>query len=120
MSFISLSHNRYEHLLLYGAENCLRTKYMLLLTLFFTLSHAVPVSALNEIVINDSTSKISLGAHLQYFEDKNGSLTFRQIISGDLNSQFINSREPAPSFGFTNSTYWFQFRIKNQNNKNKL
>lgn len=118
MNLISSVFVEYGNRFVHGVETCLYIKYNILLALFFILSHAIPASASNEIIINDSTSKIGLGEHVQYYEDKIGNLTIRQILSDDLNNQFINSTIPAPSFGFTKSAYWFQFRIRNENNKN--
>jgi diguanylate cyclase (GGDEF)-like protein len=118
MSLISSVFILYGNRSFHGVEDHLYIKYMTLLVLFFIFSFATPALASNEIVIDDTTSKLSLGKHLQYYEDKNGNLTIKQILSGNFDNQFISSTMSAPSFGFTKSTYWFHFRIKNKNNIN--
>jgi diguanylate cyclase (GGDEF)-like protein len=86
------------------------------LSLAFLLSYSISSLANNEVVLENGFSKYLLGEHVEYFEDSTGNLSFEEIRSVQRANQFTQNLTSAPSFGFSNSVFWFHTRIRNENN----
>ncbi len=83
-------------------------KFTLGVLLLFALSLASPVFA-DLLTLSSDQHQLPLGAHLQYLEDPEGTLTLdevRQITSG-----WHASKQEVPSFGYTASTYWLKIAL---------
>ncbi|MDH5680864.1 MAG: PAS domain S-box protein [Spirochaetota bacterium] len=89
-------------------------KYKLILFAnVFSILLANPVSALEPVRVNNSTTQYPLGHHLEILEDKNKQWTILDVTSDKLSKQFVKSKIKVPNFGFTNSAYWARFTVKN-------
>ena len=75
------------------------------------------VYAAHPVVINKDTTKVLLGFHLEYFEDKEGKLTLDDVLNPEMGKAFIPSQVAIPNFGFTESAYWFSLVLKNSEGK---
>src|ERR1035437_303915 len=76
------------------------------------LAHAADV--LNLV---DGEQTYSVGRHLSYLEDKAGTLTLKNILSGIDSLPFIDSKVETPNFSFTNSVYWFRLELSNKDSR---
>jgi signal transduction histidine kinase len=61
------------------------------------------------MTLYDSISTYQIGKSMSILEDKSGNLTFKDILSGN-SSQFKQSKEAIPHFGFSKSAFWFRFQ----------
>ncbi|MCP4132469.1 MAG: PAS domain S-box protein [bacterium] len=67
------------------------------------------------IILDYGLDTIELGKHLDYLEDKTGSLTVYDLIN-PKDAKKINwtrSKKKSPGFGYTRSAFWFRFTVKN-------
>ena len=76
-----------------------------LIALVPSLSMATPLP--------EAAERISLTSSLHYLEDKAGNLSIEDVRSESYQNQFQPSTAETPSFGFTESSYWFYTRIEN-------
>lgn len=98
------------------------------LCLIFFISFLQPTFLLGEkgsesknvVILESSKEKYELGRNLNIIEDKEKTLTILNISSSDFQSQFYPSTQKSVNLGFTNSTYWFQFTVKNISEKEKF
>ena len=67
---------------------------------------------LDPVVIDESLASCSMGKHVQYLEDKDGSLNFEQVWKEE--QQWVDSKNDSFNFGFTSSCYWMRFTIENR------
>ena len=67
---------------------------------------------LEPVVIDESLASCSMGKHVQYLEDKDGSLNFEQVWKEE--QQWVDSKNDSFNFGFTSSCYWMRFTIENR------
>ncbi|MFP4446330.1 MAG: 7TM diverse intracellular signaling domain-containing protein, partial [Desulfosudaceae bacterium] len=75
---------------------------------------AVFPSTAGEIIpVNENNSKISLGKHVSLYEDKGQALTIDDIAAGAAREEFRSSDRSIPTFGFTRSTFWLRFAMRN-------
>jgi signal transduction histidine kinase len=93
---------------------------LLILTLLMSvpvLGHSLDASTPEPVVLTDRQGEYSLGQYLEVLEDPGGELTIQEVSSPAYNSQFTASSDKVPNFGFTNSTYWVRFHLKNNTAK---
>lgn len=83
-------------------------KYFFLILLVF-----LPGILLSESAISLHTQVLGKPIWQEVFvlEDKDQSLSEKSITSGSLDSQF--RKIPSPNLGFTKSTFWVRFEVKN-------
>jgi len=67
------------------------------------------------IIIEKGNNKYLLGKRLGYFKDKEGELTVYDVLQ--RNNEFMKSESKTLNFGFTSSTYWVHFKVKNETKK---
>ncbi len=60
-----------------------------------------------------SEDSINIGSKLEYFEDQDDQL-FLSDVRQLKSSAWTRSTRDTPNFGYTNSSYWFRFRLSNQ------
>ncbi|MBN2158480.1 MAG: hypothetical protein JW807_03720, partial [Spirochaetes bacterium] len=64
--------------------------------------------------LNDGLESGSLGHYLEYLADKDGTLTFEEIISpGKERPAWKKSDSATLGFGYTKTVYWVKFSVKN-------
>ena len=66
-----------------------------------------------ESLVLKSEKPYLLGKHLSFLEDKNGNLTFEDILKGNHNQKYFKIKKDAPNLGFTHSYYWVKFSLTN-------
>jgi two-component system, sensor histidine kinase LadS len=71
------------------------------------------VRAGDVVTLVDGTEGYALGLHVDYLEDKTGSLTLDDV-TGKAAQSFVASRKETPNFGFTGSAYWFRLELSNR------
>ncbi|HDZ57726.1 MAG TPA: hypothetical protein ENI17_07440 [Pseudomonas xinjiangensis] len=83
-------------------------KYLLLL-FFALLSNLGVAHASPQLLLGERNSRVSLDGQFEYFQDS-GQLDIQAVQS--LNdSDFLQSSEQVPNFGFTSSRYWFRTQL---------
>jgi len=88
--------------------------FVIVLLVCNILSAGVLIHAQNEgFTITPSTKRATLGKHVEIFEDPSGVLNLEDILSNDIQAQFVQSNQEEPGFGFTSSAYWVKLRIIN-------
>ena len=65
------------------------------------------------LVLQPGTDRYSIGTYLYYLKDPGGKLSLSQITAPEISRRFSRCDDPAPGFGFTSSTYWFRFSLRN-------
>ncbi len=99
--------------------NSIRSLIVFTLILLGALTFAIRASAAVDPIILDHDSKqMALGHHAYYLEDIEGSYTLSDIVSLD-NSNFELLTEESLNKGFTHSTYWLKFAIKDNTQDQK-
>jgi len=79
--------------------------------LIVLLSQAVAVASPVAMDIDKSTSNVSLGLHLSYFEDASKKFILEDVVSGQ--HSWISVTDNVPNFGFNNSIFWFRVVLHN-------
>ena len=64
------------------------------------------------IDINTEES-INIGSKLEYFEESNGELSLTDVRRLEKHA-WMRSDSETPNFGYTDSSYWFRFRLNNK------
>lgn len=94
--------------------NKLLNKTLLLVILLFFMIVNISAHASDPVIINDSNNSYPLGLNFDYFEDKSTTLSFEDILSQEINKQFIGHEKKIVNFGKTKSAFWFRFNILNK------
>ncbi|MDM8524023.1 response regulator, partial [Desulfococcaceae bacterium HSG8] len=84
---------------------------MIIIIVSYILFSASPVAA--GLVLADDFSKEELQKHLDYYEDKSGSLDIDDVCSGTLSPMFSHIRKDRFSFGYSRSAYWLRLDVTN-------
>jgi two-component system, NtrC family, sensor kinase len=72
---------------------------------------------LEPAILKDELGQTSLNGHVEYLEDKEGTLTFEDAA---ISRKYKAAGIGVPNFGFTDSVYWFRFSITNHTNQSSL
>jgi signal transduction histidine kinase len=78
---------------------------LLLLISGLTAQHSV-------VLLDNGEKEYMLGKHLEYIEDYQGTLNFRDVQTGRASPQFAAFVGSVPNFGFTRSAFWFRWRMR--------
>lgn len=91
-----------------------------LIACFFACGSLQPLLAAVPFIIDEKFENAALGTHIEYLEDRSGTIALRDIIAGDRSGalQWIPSNEEKLGFGFTKSVYWVRFTVKNPSRSN--
>ena len=95
---------------------CFFRSFSGLLAFFILLLLTVGASAAlkgSTLVVQRDKNQYVIGPYLYYLEDIGGKLSLSQITSPVISRRFSRCDDPAPGFGFTSSTYWFRFSLRN-------
>jgi len=87
----------------------------LLLLLFTTTlsanSHEKPSLTIKQ---TNKVSSYDLASYLSYYEDKNGKMSFDEVLSINKN-EWIDNKSKTPNFGYSKSSFWIHWSIKTTN-----
>jgi adenylate cyclase len=89
--------------------------------LFIWLS-LILVTAINGsqgIILNEYSGEQSLSNYLSFYEDKTNELEIKDILSTEVEKKFIKNEKAYPAFGFSKSTIWGKFTVKNESKISK-
>lgn len=73
----------------------------------------MPAGGVEPALLTPREDRLPLIAHMEYLEDPTGQVSLEAIITGDLDGQFKEIQAREVNFGFTTSTYWFRFTLRN-------
>jgi len=83
--------------------------YRLLLILLFMLFSfslcAYPVK------ITDSKKSVNIGLSVEYYEDRNATLTLKDVIKLSNENKFVTTAKLPLNFGYSPHTYWVSFSV---------
>jgi diguanylate cyclase (GGDEF)-like protein len=83
---------------------------------FAQTSDVLHASAYNKapvLIDVDAEDSINLGSKLEYFEDSENKLSLADIRRLEKHA-WMRSDTDTPNFGYTDSSYWFRFRLNNR------
>lgn len=66
------------------------------------------------LVLAPDKNKHILGTYVEVLEDKESTLTINDVLRPDISKKFIPGNKEIPQYGFSNSSYWLRFRLKNE------
>lgn len=89
------------------------SKWTLLLYIFFAVAVPEQLFSSTAITIQENVQTYNLGLFVEYLEDREGKLSFDEILTDDVSSAFQPSEVSVPSFGYTKSVYWLRFTVDN-------
>lgn len=64
------------------------------------------------LLLVDDRVQYALGKHMRYIEDKEGLWTLEDVIAPAMDSSWKQVGQAVPSFGYTESVYWFSFQLE--------
>lgn len=82
-------------------------------TAFIFLLCAPQISHGSPTLVLPDQDIINLGDKVQYLVDEKTELSLSEFRSPANQEKLLTSKDPTPSFGFTQSTYWFQAELQN-------
>ncbi|HMV44489.1 MAG TPA: 7TM diverse intracellular signaling domain-containing protein [Leptospiraceae bacterium] len=85
---------------------------------FLSLLSLTQVYSLEQILIDQKNSILSIGEYVEFYEDKEQNIDFSSIKESKEN--WNESKRESLLFGFTQSKYWIRFRIKNNTTEKQL
>lgn len=86
---------------------------MLKFTFLFLLIYLSPLFSEENIVLNDSIEKYSIGLNLEILEDTEKIINIDNINNPEVSALFRKNEETAPNLGISNSRFWIKFTIQN-------
>ncbi len=73
------------------------------------------------VLLNDSTNEYTVYQSLYWYEDKSGELDFKGASDSVNKLAFsLNAGNDEPNLGFTNSSFWFKLKVKNNLKPRKI
>ena len=85
-----------------------------LVCLTFLMSFASIAGAGEPLRLTDDVKRYSIGLYSDYLEDVDHQWTIGDVGREPISGQFIPLNKEFPSFGFTQSAYWFRIQLENQ------
>jgi len=76
-------------------------------------------SELVSFQLPDSFSYVSLGSYIQVLEDEDSEFEYDDIVGSHNQLSFKKPNAAVPSYGYTNSTYWFALNIENPSSRSR-
>lgn len=70
--------------------------------------------AAENIILSDTFQRAEAGTFLEIYEDSSNKLTVSDILTDRYADKFVRSAEANPNFGFTDTSYWVRFTLKNR------
>ena len=97
----------------------IRTLAPAIFGLFFYIGAISHGHAIQAVMIDAEMPATSIGEFVEYYEDKSQKLTYDDVLAPEHNNRFTLSRQNHLRFGYTESTYWVRFNLKNNTSKEK-
>ena len=98
-------------------------QFLILLTMLMfwvpALAQSVDPKPPPLLILNDDQGEYKLGHYLQILEDPASNLTIQEVSSPSFSDKFKISSVETPAFGYSSSTYWVRFRLKNESHLNE-
>ncbi len=92
-----------------------------LIFLFGSSSVSASETSQDAILLNDSSNQFVVYDKLYWLEDEKNAVDFATASSTNGNLLFhLNTSKEAPNSGFTNSSFWFRFKVKNNPKQKKI
>jgi signal transduction histidine kinase/PAS domain-containing protein len=90
--------------------------FSLLVLVGWTRTHAQAgdVDKPEPVIITSEQDRYPLGLHMEILEDPGGELAIEDVASPEFDSRFTTSQVEVPNYGFTDSAYWVQLRLRNE------
>ena len=85
--------------------------YLLISTLALVAQYKDDFSGI--ILLSPENGSLSISKSVYYFEDKENSLSFEDILHPEFSDRFTILAKKKANFGYTNSTFWVKFQIRN-------
>lgn len=90
--------------------NC-RCAYLAVTLLLLILPVAIRA---DEVVLSPDREGVSLGLHLEIFEDPTALKFITEVTQPPVSARFTRSVQEKPNFGYTASAYWATFTLRNE------
>ena len=84
--------------------------------IIFTLFHNLLVAG-TPVILTDDKSSYEIGLNLDFLEDSTGKLTIDDVNNPNWANKFKKSKKNVLNFGFSKSTFWFRFIVKNKSDQ---
>ena len=88
------------------------TKFIILFLFLLPLGRSLSAKT-SPVILNDGKEHYEINLNFDFLEDKTGLLKIEDVTSQKWANQFKNNKREAPSFGFSNSAFWFRVEVKN-------
>ncbi len=72
-------------------------------------AYAAPIP----VTLSPDSEKVSISGLMETLEDPSGKLTFDEVTSPHITKKFKSVTDSIPNYGFTDSTFWTRFAVKN-------
>lgn len=98
-------------------------KFVIFLSLiiynFFSITE---IHSLNQFILTNNKKELDFIFCTEYYEDKDQKLTIDDFLTDKLNDLFIKHNRRIPNLGYSNSSFWLKFKLKNniENNDNLI
>ena len=66
------------------------------------------------LAINPEDKKLAVGENLRYVEDPESQMNLDDFLRSETREKLIESKTDTVSLGYSDSTYWFEFELKNR------
>ncbi|MBP7738689.1 MAG: SpoIIE family protein phosphatase [Spirochaetes bacterium] len=80
---------------------------------FIIMALQAPAFALKPLGIDGPLSGISMGRHIEYYEDRTKNFTIGDLTAPGNRIQWTASDRTAQGFGYSRSAYWIRFTVRN-------
>jgi HPt (histidine-containing phosphotransfer) domain-containing protein len=77
------------------------------------------VSAAKTFQVQEKMPGIDLNSHMEFFEDKTGSVTLEQMLDPATQPEFFHPEKKVLSFGFSPSTWWGRLQLENSSSDSR-
>lgn len=95
-------------------DRILTATFILFSISIFTIPRALSALSL-PIALTEETGRFPVARqNLEIYEDTTGKLDIEDVSSPEISQQFEPSKEKTPNFGYTSSSYWFRFSVRNE------
>ncbi len=79
-----------------------------------TLFSAIPLYAIEPILINEYLESLNITKQVQYFEDKSAKAAIEDITDNKKSIKWIQCDSESVNFGYSSSAYWFRIITDNK------
>jgi signal transduction histidine kinase len=99
----------------YYPDNIFMEKYIVLLMILICVT-TIEVQAVDHrpdtVILHEGKELYNVGKSIYYLEDKQSSLTIKDVLTDRIAKQFKQSDQEEPFFGYTESVYWLRLDLE--------